>query len=161
MNQMSQTEQLVKILSIGVFSGIVYISLELLFRGRTDITMFFLAFMVGIILMHLNDEFFEYTTPFEFQVLAGTLVSTCFEFIFGVMFNQNFEIWDYRNLPGTFLFGQLNILFVGIWALICMIGIPILDTLQWRFGLGQRPYYCFLATGNKKYYLFGKVVDNE
>ena len=147
-------KQLSKILAIGTFSGLVYVSLELLYRQTSDITMFFLAFMVGIILTFINDEIIEYTTPFEFQVLAGTLVSTCFEFIFGMLFNQDYHIWDYRALSGSFLFDQVNIFFIGAWALICVFGIPLLDTIQWKLGLGPAPYYCFLLTGDKKYYLF-------
>ena len=143
-----------KVFSIGIFSGMLYTTMEFLFRGRSHWTMFILAFFVGIILMFLNDEVLEYDTPYELQVISGTIVCIVFEFLFGIIFNRSFTIWDYRNMWGTLNFtgNQINIIFCGVWVLVTAFGLILLDWMQWKLGLGQAPYYHSIITG-KTYYM--------
>jgi len=137
---------------IGLFSSIVYCFIEIMARGYTHYSMAILAFICGIGLMFLNDTVLEYDTYFEIQVLFGTLLCTTLEYIFGLMFNSNFSVWDYRNLPFTlhFLDDQVNIMFCFAWMLICIFGIPLLDYLQYKAGLGDKPHYRFLIKTKMK-----------
>ena len=77
------------------------------------ITMFLLAFFISQILMILNDTILPKNTYYEIQVLFGTFYCCVFEFVFGVVFNSDYTIWDYRNLPFTLHFtnDQVNLLF--------------------------------------------------
>ncbi len=137
-----------KYIFIGLFSSFVYCSVEILFRGWTHWTMALLAFIVGIILSIINDEILEYDDYFELQVLFGTCVCIVFEGIFGLLFNQDFKIWDYRNLPYTFFFKQLNLIFCGAWMIITAFGIPLLDWLQYKLKIAPKPYYRFWIIEN-------------
>ena len=134
-------KRLINFIVIGLFSTFIYCSVEIIWRGWTHWTMAVLAFIVGIILSIINDEILEFEDWYEDQVAFGTVVAVIFEALFGLVFNQNFEIWDYRGLWGTFLGGQLNIIFCGAWALIVAFGLPMLDWLQYFLGEGPKPYY--------------------
>lgn len=134
-------KRLINFLCIGLFSSFIYLSIELLWRGFTHWTMGLLAFFVGIILSIINDEVLEFDDWYEFQVIFGTIICVIFEALFGAIFNQNFDIWDYRGLPFTFCNGQLNLIFCGAWAIIVIFGLPMLDWLQYLLKEGPRPYY--------------------
>jgi hypothetical protein len=47
-----------------------------MFRGRTDYTMYILAFIVGIFIFILNNTILEFDTDFGIQVLVCTAFST-------------------------------------------------------------------------------------
>lgn len=133
---------------IGTFSGVIYTSIELLFRGRTYWSMFFLAFIVGILLSIINDEILEFDDYYEKQVLLGTFICIVFEGLFGILFNQDYHIWDYRGLWGSFFYNQLNFIFCGAWMLITAFGIPLLDFVQYKLKIAPKPYYRFWIIEN-------------
>ena len=139
---------------IGMFGGCLYVFIEYLFRGFSSPIMFLLAFFVSQLLMILNDTVLTYDDYYEIQVIYGTFICVIFEWLFGVLFNSNFNIWDYRNLPFTFHFlnDQVNLIFCLAWLFICMWGIPLLDWIQYKINLGCRPYYRFFLL-NKTIYL--------
>lgn len=83
-----------------------------------------LAFIVGIIISQYNNMF-TYDMDLAWQVLFGGLTSIMLEYLFGITFNQDFTIWDYRGLWGTFAQNQLNILFCCAWFVIVCISIFI------------------------------------
>lgn len=149
---------IIKNIAIGIFSGLVYTSIEWIYRGRSAPSMFFLAFIVGLILSYINNEIFEFDDPYEYQVIFGTIVCVVFEYLFGMIFNQDFSIWDYRKSWGTIhaLGDQVNLAFIGAWFLIVLFGLPLLDFLQWKLGIAPEPYYTFLITGKRRYYIFKK-----
>ena len=137
--------RLLKMICIGMFGGCLYVFIEYLFRGFSSPIMFLLAFFVSQLLMILNDTVLTYDDYYEIQVIYGTFICVIFEWLFGVLFNSNFNIWDYRNLPFTFHFlnDQVNLIFCLAWLFICMWGIPLLDWIQYKINLGCRPYYRF------------------
>lgn len=137
--------RLLKMICIGMFGGCLYVFIEYLFRGFSSPIMFLLAFFVSQLLMILNDTVLTYDDYYEIQVIYGTFICVIFEWLFGVLFNSNFNIWDYRNLPFTFHFlnDQVNLIFCLAWLFICMWGIPLLDWIQYKINLGCKPYYRF------------------
>ena len=128
---------------IFIISGLIYIMLELLWRGRTHWTMFICAGLCGLVIANVNNNFLSFETDFRIQVIVSALCCTTFEFLFGLIFNGNFTIWDYRGMWGTihWLGDQVNILFFGVWLLISLFALPFLDWIQWKLGIEQKPYY--------------------
>lgn len=128
---------------IFTISGLIYIMLELAWRGRTHWTMFVCAGLCGLVMANVNNNLLKFDTDFRIQVLVSALCCTTFEFLFGIIFNGDFSIWDYRNTWGTIhvLDDQINILFFGIWIIISVFGLPFLDWLQWKLNLEEKPYY--------------------
>lgn len=128
---------------IFIISGFIYIMLELLWRGYTHWTMFICAGLCGLVIANVNNNLLKFDTDFRIQVLISAILCTAFEFLFGIIFNGDFSIWDYRNIWGTIhiLGDQINILFFGIWIIISVFALPFLDWLQWKMGLEEKPYY--------------------
>lgn len=93
-------QKILQLTSIGIVSGFIYCGLEIIWRGWTHWTMFMLAFIVGIIISQYNNMF-TYDMDLAWQVLFGGLTSIMLEYLFGITFNQDFTIWDYRGLWGT------------------------------------------------------------
>ena len=104
---------------------------------------------------NINNNLLEFDTDFLKQVVISALCCTTFEFLFGIIFNGDFSIWDYRNTWGTIhiLGDQVNILFFGIWIIISVFSLPFLDWLQWKLGLAEKPYY---RIGQKYFYPWGR-----
>lgn len=136
-------KKLIPLLIIFITSGLIYTVLEMLWRGYSHWTMFICAGVCGIVMMGINDGLLKFDTDFRVQVLVSALLCTAAELIFGLIFNSDFTIWDYRDMIGTihFLNDQINIFFILIWGIISVFGLPFLDWMQWRLGLGPRPYY--------------------
>ena len=133
-----------------ILGGLIYCGIELIFRGRTHFTMFLLAGCCSLVMAGLNN-IFSFDMPFLIQVFISGFVCSVGEYIFGILFNKNFTIWDYRNLPGTFANNQLNILFCILWLLLSVIGIPIMDYVEWKYFKEEpKPYYIIFG---KKFYL--------
>ena len=170
---------------IFVTSGLIYIMLELLWRGRTHWTMFLCAGLCGLVMANINNNWLEfdtdmmrvstplylgkdgnfvtyyvtvsghspyviggnisdeYDTDFRIQVFVSALMCSSFEFFFGIIFNGDFSIWDYRGMWGTIhaLGDQVNVIFFGIWIIISVFSLPLLDYLQWKLGVAEEPYY--------------------
>lgn len=128
---------------IFIISGFIYTALELLWRGYTHWTMFVCAGFCGLAMANINNNWLKFDTDFRIQIVASALVCTLMEFIFGMIFNGDFTIWDYRGLWGTihWLGDQVNILFFGVWILISLFSLPFLDWMQWKLGLEEKPYY--------------------
>lgn len=141
--------------SIFIISGLIYIILELIWRGRTHWTMFLCAGLCGLVMANVNNNLLEFDTDFPKQIIVSALCCTGFEFLFGIMFNGDFSIWDYQGLWGTIhiLGDQVNILFFGIWIIISFFSLPFLDWLQWKLRLAEKPYY---KIGNRYFYPWGR-----
>lgn len=131
---------------IFIFAGLFYILVELAYRGFTHYSMFILAGICGLVMAGMNDRF-SFELDFGIQVFSCTVVCTLMEFIFGEIFNRDYSIWDYRGMWGTFADNQCNVVFVLAWLVLCIMGIPLLDFIEWKVFDEERPYYK----------LFGKV----
>lgn len=86
--------------SIFIISGLIYTMLELIWRGHTHWTMFLCAGLCGLVMANINNNLLEFDTDFLKQVVISALCCTTFEFLFGIMFNGDFSIWDYRGQIG-------------------------------------------------------------
>lgn len=121
-------------------------TLELLVRHRTDYTMFYLAGMIGVIFLVIN-EFLTYDTDYLFQVFICGLCATVGELLVGLLCNQDYQIWDYRNLPFHFM-GQIQLYFSILWCAMAACFIPILDYIDYHMfekNKAKRPYYKILG----------------
>ena len=124
------------------FAGGLYMTLELIYRQRTDWTMFYLAGIIGLLLLLIN-EWLDYKTDILIQVFICGTGALFAELICGLIFNADFHIWDYRDLPFNFM-GQIQLHFAVIWYILSAIFIPILDYIDYtmfpREGI-EKPYY--------------------
>ncbi|RHG19909.1 hypothetical protein DW272_01505 [Blautia obeum] len=131
-----------KYLLLFTFSGYIYVCMELLFRGHSDITMMFCASICVIPMVLLNNQF-SYEVDFLLQLVLCAIFATFIEYIFGVFFNSDYHIWDYRNMPFN-IDGLICLPFSLLWMIIAAWVIPLMDWMDcYIFGYmsNQKPYY--------------------
>ena len=131
-----------KYLLLFTFSGYIYVCMELLFRGRSDISMMFCASICVVPMVLLNNQF-SYEVDFLLQLVLCAVFATFIEYIFGILFNADYHIWDYRNMPMN-IDGMVCLPFSLLWMLIAAWVIPLMDWIDcYVFGYKpeQKPYY--------------------
>ena len=130
------------------WAGYTYVCIELIVRHQSDITMMFCASICAIPMVLLND-YFSYDFDFILQALFSALFCTLAELVFGLIFNQDHNIWDYSNMIFNYK-GQICLPFFFVWILI---SIPIIIIADWM------EYYIFDLLSEPPYYkIFGKEV---
>jgi uncharacterized membrane protein len=114
---------------IFVIFGFLYICLELLYRGRTHISMFFVGGLCGVLIGLINDNTPD--IPLFCQCILGTTIVTLIEFISGCYLNiyLGLGVWDYSHVPFNFL-GQVCLPFSIIWMLLSIPVIYLDDYLK-------------------------------
>jgi len=100
--------------------GSIYCLLEILWRGYTHISMFFLGGGCFWLLSRIG----RLRIPFYQRTLLGTAAVTAAEFFSGLLLNRVLQlgVWDYSDQP-FHLLGQICPLFVMLWIPLCAAGI--------------------------------------
>lgn len=93
--------------------GAAYVGLEMLWRGRSHGSMFLAGGSCFVLLGKLRGEKPQMTLPQ--RAVASSGVITAVELVTGLIFNRQFQVWDYRDMPMNFL-GQICLPFSLLWA---------------------------------------------
>ena len=93
--------------------GSSYVGLELLWRGRSHGSMFLAGGLCLLLIGHLEEVEPKLSLPG--RVLAGAGIITMVELGLGLVFNRDYTVWDYRNVPGNYL-GQICLPFCLAWV---------------------------------------------
>lgn len=143
-------KNLLRILFFYCFAGGIYMTIELAYRQYTDYHMFYLAGVIGLIILCIN-EWLSYDTDFLVQVFICGTCALFGELICGILFNADYHIWDYREMPFNFM-GHIQLYFAFVWYALAAAFIPILDYID---------YHMFPREGVEKAYykIFGKIVN--
>lgn len=109
--------------------GFMYYIIEVLYRGYSHWSMFFLGGLCGVIIGLLNEK--NKTISVLKQGIYGALIVTILEFIIGYIVNilLGWNIWDYSNVPFNFL-GQICLPFTIIWFILSVFCIYLDDFLR-------------------------------
>lgn len=124
-----------------LIGGTIYILIELLWRGRSHISMFVLGGICFLFIGGIN-EVLTWETPLWKQCLIGMIIILLLEFLTGCIINLwlGLDIWDYSHLPLN-LFGQICLPFALLWYLLSAVAIILDDWLRyWLFG-EEKPHY--------------------
>jgi uncharacterized membrane protein len=130
-----------KYLFLFCIGGLLYMSIEILYRGYTHWSMGILG-GISFVSIGLINEILSWDTPLAIQALIGSIMITLYEFITGVILNiwLGLGIWDYSNLPFNIL-GQICLPFSIIWYFLSIVGICLDDFLRWKFFGEEKPRY--------------------
>lgn len=134
-------KQSFKCMFLFVTGGLLYNIIEMVYRGWTHWTMFFLGGICFICLGLIN-EIIPWETPLWRQVLIGACIITVLEFITGCIVNLwlGWEIWNYSKEPGNIL-GQICPQYFVLWIPVSLAGIILDDWIRyWRYD-EERPHY--------------------
>ena len=107
--------------------GTVYLSLELLYRGRSHGSMFMAGGLCFLLIGHLNRV--EPKLPLPLRALTGAAIVTAVERGAGMLVNRQYQGWDYRDQPGNFM-GQICPLFTALWLPISLVGLVLFQYLD-------------------------------
>lgn len=111
-----------------LFGGAVYLMLELLWRKRTHWSMGVIGGVAFLLL------FLVFTRIGNERLLlkgvVGAAIITSLEFLGGAVVNVRLKwnVWDYSMLPLN-LYGQVCILFSGLWFLLSMLVALIVQAI--------------------------------
>ena len=121
--------------------GLLYITLELLWRGYSHWTMFILGGLCFIGLGLIN-EVLPWSMPLWQQVIIGACIVIVLEFATGCVVNQwlGWNVWDYSNMPGNIL-GQICPQYFVLWIPVSLAGIVLDDCLRYRWWGEDPPRY--------------------
>ena len=127
-----------------ILCGLIYVFCEILFRSYSHSSMFFLAGFCAVFFIDTPNNIYSFDLGYLKQISISTLLCTLAEGITGLYVNvyQGWHVWDYSNLPFTFFFGQCNLFFAFIWALMIAFAIPFCDAFNYYVcKLEPCPYY--------------------
>ena len=109
--------------------GATYLSLELLYRGRSHGSMFLAGGLCFLLIGHLNRV--EPRLPLPLRALVGAGIVTMVELGAGMAVNRNYQVWDYRDQPGNFM-GQICPLFSALWIPLSLLAAVLFQQVETR-----------------------------
>ena len=133
--------QYLKEMFLAVTGGLLYIILELVWRGHSHWTMFVLGGLC-FALIGLINELIPWCMPLWKQALIGAVIITGLELLTGCIVNLwlGMRIWDYSDMPGN-LFGQVCPQYALLWVGMSVVAIVLDDVIRWRFFGEPKPKY--------------------
>ena len=90
--------------------GSGYVGLEILWRGRSHISMFLAGGVCFLLLGRLERTRFSPSA----KSLLGAAIITVVELLAGLLFNRDYRVWDYRQMPLHFM-GQICLSYSLLW----------------------------------------------
>ena len=133
--------KLLKYFTLGILGGVIYVLIELLWRGYSHWSMFLLG-GVCFIALGLINEIIPWEMPLTAQMFIGCAIITVLEFITGCIVNLWFgwNVWDYSELPFNLL-GQISLKSSIGWYFLSAVGIVLDDWVRYIFFGEEKPKY--------------------
>lgn len=130
-----------KLLILFLIGGLVYVLIELAYRGYSHWSMFILGGICFIAIGSINN-YIDYDMPILLQSIIASVIITLFEFICGYIINikLGWNVWDYSELPFN-IKGQICLPFSIIWMGIGMLAIFIDDYIRYKLFDEPIPHY--------------------
>lgn len=117
-----------------VIGGGSYTGLELLWRGRSHWTMFCLGGLCFLLIGKLDRV--EPRLPLPAQIAAGAAICTAGELLFGLLFNREYTIWDYRQLPFNWG-GQICLCYSLLWMPLSLLALRVYGMADHALSAGK------------------------
>ena len=98
-----------------------YVCLELLWRGRSHGSMFFLG---GVCFWVIGAIRRLHRLSLSVRLLLSAAAVTLLELLTGLAVNRDHSVWDYRALPCNYR-GQICLLYSLLWLPVCLLGMVL------------------------------------
>lgn len=109
--------------------GATYLSLELLYRGRSHGSMFLAGGLCFLLIGHLNRV--KPKLPLLLRALVGAGIVTMVELGAGMIVNRQYQVWDYRDQPLNFM-GQICPVFSALWIPLSLMAAVLFAQMDRR-----------------------------
>ena len=113
--------------ALACIGGGAYVGLELLWRGRSHISMFAAGSVCFLLLGRLG----RIRGPV--RLVLGPLAITAVELAAGLLVNRDYTVWDYRGSPGNFL-GQICPVYTLLWLPVSLAAMYLYPRLERLLG---------------------------
>ena len=107
--------------------GSAYVGLELLYRGRSHISMFAAGGVCFLLLGKLRQ--WKSAWPFPLKGIVGAGIITSVELLTGLLANRDYSVWDYRQMPLNLL-GQICLPFSLLWVPLSLMAMYLYRKLD-------------------------------
>ena len=114
-----------------------YVCLELLWRGRSHGSMFFLG---GICFLIIGAVRRLAKIHLALRLLLSAACVTVLELLTGLVVNQDYSVWDYRGLPYQYR-GQICLVYSLLWLPVCFLGMLLHSLAERVFAVWGRMCY--------------------
>lgn len=123
-----------KIICVFIAGALIYMSLEILWRGFTHWTMGVVGGLCTVLIGLIN-EYFPKDTPLLVQAPIASLIVTELEYISGYILNiyLGLNIWDYSQMPLN-VDGQVCLPASLLWMFLGMVAVILDDAVRSLFG---------------------------
>lgn len=111
-----------KKLALFCVGGGAYVWLELLYRGRSHISMFGAGGLCFLLLGRLPRA----RMPAALRAGCGAGIITAVELATGLLVNRRYQVWDYRDQPMNFL-GQICPAFTAAWVPVSLAAMALYE----------------------------------
>ena len=137
-------KQILKQIFLYIIGGLIYLLIEILFRGHTHWTMFIVGGLCFTLIGLLN-ECPNLRLSLICQGILGSVIITTIEFISGIIINiiLKWNVWDYSNQPLNLL-GQICLPFILAWIFLAIIAVFVDDILRYIIFKEEIPKYKIL-----------------
>ena len=112
-------KKILKYSALGTVGGVLYNILEILWRGRTHISMTF-AGGISLVMIYILNEKARRLSLFKKSII-GAVIITVVEFVSGLIVNvkMGLHVWNYSDRTFHFM-GQVCLLYSFFWFLLCI-----------------------------------------
>ena len=107
--------------------GAAYTGLELLWRGRSHISMFAAGGLCLLLIGKMGET--DPKLPLAFRIPMGAAIITMVELGTGLLVNRNYAVWDYREMPGN-LWGQVCPQFFALWLVLSWVAMGVYEKMM-------------------------------
>jgi len=124
-----------------LLGGLLYYTIEILYRGYSHPSMYILGGICFICIGLLNEFHIDQISLIS-QMLVSAFIITILELITGLIVNKwlKLNVWDYSNLAYN-LNGQISLISSNIWFLLSLPAILLDDWLRYYFFNEEKPHY--------------------
>ncbi len=142
---MIKINRLIKYSILFIIGGILYYSIENLWRGYSHISMFTLGGLCFIMIGMIKEKFFPFTNSLLIQQISACMIITILELMFGLVLNINLglKVWDYSDLKFNFM-GQICLGYSILWFFLSLPTIILYDYLKHWLFKEIKPSYKYL-----------------
>lgn len=128
---------------LGYIGGMIYVLLELLWRGWSHGSMFLVGGLCFVLIGSIDRIFPE--MPLFMQSVLGAAIVTVMELLSGLFINvyMGLGVWDYSALPYN-LMGQVCMAYFFLWIVVSLMAVLLEDFLRWRLFRETRLTYRFV-----------------